>query len=85
MECNYNREYLTKNYMCLNRRGKGLVSKQLASEIWNLSAAEEMPQINLGWKTVQEQIVSNFALIPETRKVFMDELKIVPVVVVVVL
>jgi hypothetical protein len=32
--------------MHLNRRGKGLVPKQLASEIWNLSAAEEMPSIS---------------------------------------
>jgi hypothetical protein len=42
MKCNYNREYLTKNGMHLNRKGKGLVSKQLASEIWNLSLTEEI-------------------------------------------
>jgi hypothetical protein len=40
--------------MHFNRRGKGLVAKQLASEIWNLSAAEEMPPISLGWKAVRE-------------------------------
>jgi lysophospholipase L1-like esterase len=48
IECNYTREYLTKHSMHINRRGKGLVAKQLASEIWNLSAAEEMPPISLG-------------------------------------
>jgi hypothetical protein len=31
MECNYNREYFTKHSMHLNRRGKGLVAKQLDS------------------------------------------------------
>jgi hypothetical protein len=47
-----------------------------------LSAAEEMPAISLGWKTVQEQIVSHCALVPETRKAdgdcLMEELKFVP-------
>jgi hypothetical protein len=45
MECNYNREYFTKHGMHLNRKGKGLVSKQLASDIWKLSATEEIPPI----------------------------------------
>jgi hypothetical protein len=63
--------------MHLNGRGKGL-----ASEIWNLSTAEEMPPISLGWKAIQEQIVSNCALVLEARKAeddcLMDELKTVP-------
>jgi hypothetical protein len=50
MECG------TKYGMHFNRVGRGLVAKQLASEIWNLSAAEEMPPISLGWKVIQEQI-----------------------------
>jgi hypothetical protein len=62
MKCNYNREYFTKHGMHLNRIGKGLVAKQLASEIWYLSAAEEIPPISLGWKAIQKQIVSNCAL-----------------------
>jgi hypothetical protein len=82
MECIYNREYFTKHGMHLNRRGKGLVAKQLASEIWNLSAAEEMPPISLGWKTIQEQIVSSCALVLHARKAeddrLVDELKTVP-------
>jgi hypothetical protein len=82
MERNYNREYFTKHGMHLNRTGKGLVSKQLASEIWKLSATEEIPPISLGWKVVQEQVVSSYAVVHETRKVDndypMDELKIVP-------
>jgi hypothetical protein len=45
--------------MHLNRRHKGLVSKQMASKIWKLSATEEIPPISLGWKAVQEQVVSN--------------------------
>jgi hypothetical protein len=68
--------------MHLNRRGKGLVSKQLASEIWKLSAAEEIPPISLGWKAVQNQVVSSHALVHQTRKAdndyLMDGLKIVP-------
>jgi hypothetical protein len=32
--------------MHLNRRGKGIVAKQLGSEIWNLSAAEATPAIS---------------------------------------
>jgi hypothetical protein len=68
--------------MHLNRRGKELVSKQLASEIWKLSATEEIPPISLGWKVVQEQVVSSYALAHETRKAdndyLMEELKIVP-------
>jgi hypothetical protein len=79
---NYNREYFTKHGMHLNRRGKRLVAKQLASEIWNLSAAEEMPPISLRWKTVQEQIVLGCAVVVEARKsegdCLMDELKTVP-------
>jgi hypothetical protein len=47
MEYNYNKEYLTKHNMHL-RRGKGLVSKQLASEIWNLSTTEEILPVTLG-------------------------------------
>jgi hypothetical protein len=82
MECEYNREYFTKHSMHINRRGKGLVSKQLASEIWKLSAAEEIPPISLGWKAVQDQVVSSHALMHETRKAendyLMDGLKIVP-------
>jgi hypothetical protein len=82
MECNYNREYFTTHGMHLNRRGMGLVSKQLASEIWKLSATEEMPPISLGWKAVQDQVMSSLALVHETRKAhndyLMDELKIVP-------
>jgi hypothetical protein len=54
MEYNYEREYFTKHGMHLNRRGMGLVSKQLASEIWKLSATVEIPLISLGWKVVQE-------------------------------
>jgi hypothetical protein len=50
MECNYNREYFTKHGMHLNRIGKGLGYKQLASEISMLSAAEEMHPISLGRK-----------------------------------
>jgi hypothetical protein len=65
IEYNYNREYFTKHCMPPNGRGKGLVAKQLASEIWNLSAAEKMPPISLGWKTIQEQIVSSCALVLE--------------------
>jgi hypothetical protein len=53
--------------MHLNRRSKG--------EIWNLSAAEKMPAISLGWKTVQEQVVSSCALVLETEKMEDDELK----------
>jgi hypothetical protein len=53
IECNYDREYFIKHGMHPNRRGKGLVAKQLASEIWNLSAAEEMPPISLRWKAMQ--------------------------------
>jgi hypothetical protein len=36
--------------------------------IWNLSATEEMPPISLGWKTIQEQIVSSCALVLEAGK-----------------
>jgi hypothetical protein len=61
-ESNYTRGYFTKHAMHLNR-SKQLVAKQLASEIWNLSAAGEMPPISLGWKTIQEQIVSSCALL----------------------
>jgi hypothetical protein len=68
--------------MHLNRRGKGLVAKQLASEILNLSAAQEMSPISLKWKAVQEQIVSSCALGLEAGKAegdcLMDELKTVP-------
>jgi hypothetical protein len=69
IECNYNTEYFTKHCMHLNRRGKGLIAKQLAPEIWNLSVAEEMPPISLGWKAIQEQIVSSCALVLEAGKV----------------
>jgi hypothetical protein len=62
MECN------------LKRRGMGLVSKQLASVIWNVSATEEMPPISLGQKAVQKQVVSSYALEHETRKVDNDYL-----------
>jgi hypothetical protein len=82
MKCKYNREYFTKRSMHLNRRGKGLVSKQLASEIWKLSATAEIPPVSLGWKAVEDQVVSSHALVHETRKAdndyLMDELKIVP-------
>jgi hypothetical protein len=68
--------------MHLNRRGEGLVSKQLASEIWKLFATEEIPPISLGWKVAQEQVVSSLALVHETMKVnngyHTEELKIVP-------
>jgi hypothetical protein len=68
--------------MPLNRRGKGPVAKQLVSEIWNLSAAEMMPPISLGWKNIQEQIVSSCALVLKAGKAegdcLMDELKTVP-------
>jgi hypothetical protein len=68
--------------MHLNRRGKVLVAKQLASEIWNLSVAEEMPPISLGWKAVQDQTVSSCALGLEAGKAegdcLMDELKTEP-------
>jgi hypothetical protein len=66
--------------MHLNRRGKGLIAKQLASEIWNLSAAQEMPPISLKWKAVQEQILSSCALGLEAGKAegLIDELKTVP-------
>jgi hypothetical protein len=41
-----------------------------------------MPPISLGWKTVQEQIVSSCALVLETRKAdcdcLIEELEIVP-------
>jgi hypothetical protein len=47
--------------MHLNGTGKKPVSKQLASEIWNLSATEEISPITLGWKAVQEQTVSSYA------------------------
>jgi hypothetical protein len=81
MECNYNKVYFTKHGMHLNG-SKGLVSKQLASEIWKLSATEKILPISLGWKAVQEQVVSSHALVHETRKTdnhyFMDELNIVP-------
>jgi hypothetical protein len=54
----------------------------LASEIWKLSATEEIPPISLEWKAVQEQVVSSHALVHETREAdsdyFMDELKIIP-------
>jgi hypothetical protein len=82
MECNYNRQYFTKHGMHLNRRGKGLVSKQPAYEIWKLSATEEILPISLGWEVLQDQVVSSHALVDETRKAdtdyLMDELKIVP-------
>jgi hypothetical protein len=68
MESSYNGDSFTKHGMHLNRRGKGLVSKQLATEIWKLPAAEGMPLISLGQKTVEEQIVSRCALVPGTRK-----------------
>jgi hypothetical protein len=81
-EYNYNKEYFTKHIMHLNRRVKGLVSKQLASEIWNLSTTEEIPPITFGWKGVQEQIASSYTLANERRKVdndyLMNELKNVP-------
>jgi hypothetical protein len=81
MDWNYNRECFTKHGMHLNRRGKRLVAKQLASEIWNLSTAEEMPPISLGWKPIQEQTVSSCALVLEAGKeegdCLMDELKTV--------
>jgi hypothetical protein len=68
--------------MHLNRRSKGLVAKQPASKIWNLSAAEEMPPISLGWKAIQKQTVSSCALVLEAGKTegdcHMDELKTVP-------
>jgi hypothetical protein len=68
--------------MHLNKRGKELVTKQLGTEIWNLSAAEEMPPISLEWKIMQEQIVSSCALVLEPRKAegdcLTDELKTVP-------
>jgi hypothetical protein len=45
-------------------------------------ATEEIPPISLGWKAVQEQVVSSHALVHETRKVdndyHVDKLKIVP-------
>jgi hypothetical protein len=82
MECKCNGgESISLNMVCINRRGKGLVSKQLATEIWKSSAAEEMPPVSLGWKTIQEEIVS-CALMPETMKAvgdcLVEELKIVP-------
>jgi hypothetical protein len=43
--------------------------KKLASEIWNLSAEEGVLPISLGWKTIQEQIVSSCALVLEAGKV----------------
>jgi hypothetical protein len=61
-------EYFTKHSMYLNRGEKVLVAKQLASEIWNLSLAKEMPPISFGWKAVQEQTVSNCTLGLEARK-----------------
>jgi hypothetical protein len=48
MAGNYNREYFTKHGMRLNRRGKGLISEQLASEIWKLSTTVEIPPISWG-------------------------------------
>jgi hypothetical protein len=60
MECNYEREYFTKHGMHLNRKGKGLVPKQLASEIWKLYATIEILPISLGWKVVQEQAAPSY-------------------------
>jgi hypothetical protein len=40
-----------------------------------------MPPVSVGWRVVQEQVVSSHALVHETRKVDNDhstELKIVP-------
>jgi hypothetical protein len=59
LECNYNREYFTNHGMYLNRRGKGLVSKLLASEIFKLTATEAIDPINLGWKMEQEHVGSS--------------------------
>jgi hypothetical protein len=69
--------------MHLNRRSKGLDTKQLASEIWNLSAAaEELSPISLGWKAIEEQIVSSCALVLKAGKAegdcLMAELQTVP-------
>jgi hypothetical protein len=68
--------------MHLNRRGKELVAKQLAPDIWNLSAAGEMPAISLGWNTIQEQTVPGCALVLLAGKgegdCLMDELQTVP-------
>jgi hypothetical protein len=64
-----------------NSRGKRLVSKELTTEIWKLTATDEMPPITLGWRVIQDQVVSSHAQVLETRK--MDnvnsiELTIVP-------
>jgi hypothetical protein len=68
--------------MHFGRRSMGLASKQLTSEIWKLFVTVEIPPINLGWKVVQEEVVSSHAPVHETRKVdndhSMNELKIAP-------
>jgi len=63
LEYNYDREYFTNHGMHLNRRGKGLVSKQLVSEIFKLTA---IPSINLGWKVDHEQMGSSNVVNNET-------------------
>jgi hypothetical protein len=66
--------------MHLNRRGKGLVSKQLAFEVWKLTTIEATAPISLGWKVEHEQMVSSKVVDNETVTVGndnpMDALKI---------
>jgi hypothetical protein len=83
MEWNYKREYFTKHIMHLSRRDRGLISKQAASEILDLSATEEIPPISLGWSMVQEQIVQAMLwCLKQGRQMVIvlitNELKIVP-------
>jgi len=66
LQCNYDREYFTNHGMHLNRRCKGLVSKQLVSEIFKLTPIEAIAPISLGWKVDHEQMVSSNVVNNET-------------------
>jgi len=67
LECNHDKELFTNHGMHLNRRGKRLVSKQLACKIFKITAAATITPIILGWKVDHESVVSNNVTSKETE------------------